>query len=190
LFRDEADFCFPRAGDVDVLSSTTIMFINTLDIGLKTEKGEKKMALPKLSSGLIIALAATSVFLTLVTAGIIATQTVASNGTVSSVNVGVYSNSQCNQNCTSITWGTIDPGDSTSKTVYVKNTGTIPITLSMATESWTPTNADDYLTLTWNKQNTVLDPGKSTPATITLTVDSYTGSLTSFSFNIVITGAE
>jgi archaellum component FlaF (FlaF/FlaG flagellin family) len=148
------------------------------------------MAIPKLSSGLIIALAATGVFLTLVTAGIIATQTVASNGTVSSVNVGVYSNSQCNQNCTSLAWGTLYPSNSTSKTIYVKNTGTIPITLSMTTESWTPTTADDYLTLSWNQQNTVLYPGESTPATITLSADSDTGSLTSFSFNIVIAGAE
>jgi archaellum component FlaF (FlaF/FlaG flagellin family) len=148
------------------------------------------MATPKLSAGLIIALAATGVFLTLVTAGIIATQTVASNGTVSSVNVGVYSNIQCNQNCTSLKWGTLYPGNSTSKTIYVKNTGTIPITLSMTTESWTPTTADDYLTLSWNQQNTVLDPGESTPATITLSADSDTGSLTSFSFNIVIAGAE
>ena len=144
----------------------------------------------KLSAGLIIALAASGVFLTLVTAGIIATQTVASNGTVSSVNVGVYSNIQCSQNCTSLSWGTLYPGDSTSKTIYVKNTGTIPITLSMTTASWTPTTADDYLTLSWNKQNTVLDPGESTPATITLSADSDTGSLTSFSFNIVIAGAE
>jgi hypothetical protein len=146
--------------------------------------------MPKFSSGLIIALATAGIFLTIVTAGIIATQTVASNGTVSSVNVGVYTNNQCNQNCTSLTWGTIDPGDSTSKTVYVKNTGTVRITISMTTESWTPTNANNYLTLTWNRQNTVLDPGESVPATITLSVDSNTGSLTSFSFNIVITGAE
>lgn len=166
------------------------MFINTCDIGFRTEKGEEKMGIPKLSSGLIIALAITGVFLTLVTAGIIATQTVASNGTVSSVNVGVYSNIQCSQNCTSLAWGNLYPGDSTSKTIYVKNTGTIPITLSMTTASWTPTTADDYLTLSWNKQNTVLDPGESTPATITLSADSDTGSLTSFSFNIVIAGAE
>jgi archaellum component FlaF (FlaF/FlaG flagellin family) len=148
------------------------------------------MATPKLSAGLIIALAASAVFLTLVTAGIIATQTVASNGVVSTVNVGVYSNSQCNQNCTSLAWGTLSPGDSTTKTVYVKNTGTTPITLSMTTANWTPTNAADYLTLSWNKQNTLLNPGDSTPAILTLTVDSDTGSLSSFSFNIVISGAE
>ena len=106
------------------------------------------MAIPKLSTGAIIALAATSVFLTLVTAGIIATQTISSDGTVTTIDVDVYSDSACSQNCTSISWGTLHPGDSINRTVYVKNTGTRPITLSMTTENWTPTNANNYLTLT------------------------------------------
>ena len=144
----------------------------------------------KLSAGLIIALAASGVFLTLVTAGIIATQTVASNGTVSAVNVGVYTNIQCTINCTSISWGTISPGDAPTRTVYVKNTGTVPVTLTMTTGSWTPSDADDYLTLTWNRQNTVLDAGQSISATLTLTVASSTDDLTDFSFDIMITGAE
>jgi hypothetical protein len=77
-----------------------------------------------------------------------------------------------------------------SKTVYVKNTGTTQITLSMTTANWAPTDADDYLTLTWDRPNTVLDPGDSIPETLTLTVNSDTGSLSSFSFDIVISGAE
>jgi hypothetical protein len=148
------------------------------------------MTIPKLSTGVIIALAATGVFLSLVTAGIIATQTVASNGTVSAVNVGVYTNIQCTINCTSISWGTISPGDAPTRTVYVKNTGTVPVTLTMTTGSWTPSDADDYLTLTWNRQNTVLDAGQSISATLTLTVASSTDDLTDFSFDIMITGAE
>jgi hypothetical protein len=148
------------------------------------------MAKPKLSTGAIIALAATGLFLTLVTAGIIATQTIPSNGTVTTVNVGVYSNSQCTQNCTSISWGTLYPSNSTSKTIYVKNTGTVPITLSMTAGSWTPTNASDYLTLTWDQQGTVLQVDKSVSANLTLSAASDTGTLTNFSFNIVITGAE
>ncbi|MBN1244251.1 hypothetical protein JXA31_01495 [Candidatus Bathyarchaeota archaeon] len=148
------------------------------------------MATPKLSTGVIIALATTSIFLTLVTAGIIATQTIPSNGTVTTVNVGVYSDSGCTQNCTSISWGSLYPGNSTSKTVYVKNTGTIPIKLTMTTDSWVPTDADDYLTLTWDKEGTDLGVGESVSANLTLTAASTTGDLSDFSFNIVITGAE
>ena len=148
------------------------------------------MARPKLSTGAIIALAATSIFLTLVTAGIIATQTIPSNGTVTTVNLGVYSDSDCTQNCTSISWGAIYPGNSTSTTVYVKNTGTVPITLSITTESWSPTNGEDYLTLTWDRQDEILDVGDSVSANLTLMAASDTGDLAGFSFNIVIIGAE
>ena len=145
----------------------------------------------KLSTGAIIALTATAIFLTLVTAGLIATQTIPSDGTVvSAANIGAYTDSDCTQNCTHISWGTLNPDTTTNKTVYVKNTGTVPITLTMTTESWTPTDADDYLTLTWNQQNTILDPDETTPATLTLTVAQDTGDLTSFSLNIIITGTE
>jgi hypothetical protein len=145
----------------------------------------------KLSTGAIIALTATAIFLTLVTAGLIATQTIPSDGTVvSAANIGAYTDSDCTQNCTHISWGTLNPDTTTNKTVYVKNTGTVPLTLSMATENWTPTNADDYLTLTWDQQNTILDAGQSVPANLTLTAAADTGDLTSFSFNIIITGTE
>jgi hypothetical protein len=148
------------------------------------------MSSPKLSTGLIIALTATGLFLSLVTAGIIATQNIASNGTITTVNVGVYSNENCDQNCTTISWGTLYPGNSTSRTIYVKNTGTTPITLTIATNSWAPTDASGCLTLTWNPQDNTLNPGQSTPATLTLTVAQDTGDLTAFNFNILITGAE
>jgi hypothetical protein len=149
------------------------------------------MATRKLSTGAIIALAATGIFLTLVTAGLIATQTIPSDGTVvSPVNIGVYLDDQCTQNCTNISWGALNPGAATSKTVYVKNTGTASITLTMTTESWTPTTANSTITLTWDQQDTVLDAGQSTPAILTLTVASDTGDLTNFSFDIIVTGTE
>jgi hypothetical protein len=148
------------------------------------------MATPKLSTGVIIALAATSIFLTLVTAGIIATQTIPSSGTVTTVNVGVYLDDQCTQNCTSISWGIIHPDDSTNRTIYVKNTGTVPITLAMTTGTWDPTDASDYLTLTWDQEGKELAIGESISANLTLSAASYTGDLANFSFDIVIAGAE
>ena len=148
------------------------------------------MATPRLSTGAIIALATTGIFLTLVTAGIIATQTIPSDGTVTTVNVGVYTDSECTENCTAISWGSLYPSNSTSKTVYVKNTGTVPITLSMTTNSWIPTNAEDYLTLEWDQEGTVLGVGDSVTATLTLTAAADTGDLQDFTVNIVITGAE
>jgi len=148
------------------------------------------MATPKLSIAVVMTLTVAGICLTLVTAGLIATQTITSDGTLTRVNVGVYSDMQCKQNCTSISWGTLYPGNSTGKIIYVKNTGSLPLTLSMTTGSWAPTNASDYLTLTWDQQGTVLQGGESVSANLTLLVASDTGELTNFSFDIVVTGVE
>ena len=72
----------------------------------------------------------------------------------------------------------------------MKNTGTMPITLSMTATSWGPNYADDYLTISWDQQGTVLDVDDSVSATLTLTADTDTGDLADFSFDIVIIGAE
>jgi hypothetical protein len=149
------------------------------------------MNLPKLSLGATIAIAVTGLFLTMITAGaLVSSQTIPSGGTITAVNVGVYSNSACTTNCTSIDWGTLSPGGSTTKTIYVKNTGTIPVTLSMAPANWSPSNANNYLTVTWNRANYALAAGASVSAILTLTASSSAGSLTNFSFDVVITGTE
>jgi hypothetical protein len=145
----------------------------------------------KISVGALIAIVATGLFLTLLTSGLLmSSQTVQSGGTVSSVNVGVYSDSGCTQNCTTLDWGAITPGNSVTRTVYVKNTGTLPLTLSMTTGNWVPSNANTYLTLTWNQGGAVLAAGNSVTAILTLTASSSAGNLTSFSFNIIITGTQ
>ena len=145
----------------------------------------------KISTGAIIAIVATGLFLTLLTTGLLmSSQTVPSTGTVTAVNVGVYSDSGCTLNLTAISWGTLSPGNVTTRTIYVKNSGTVPMTLSMRTESWVPTNANSSITLTWNRPNYRLNAGQSIDAILTLNVSSTTSGITNFSFNTVITGTE
>jgi hypothetical protein len=151
------------------------------------------MALQKLSVGAVIALAATGIFLTLVTSGLLlSTQQVPSNGTVlSTVEVGVYNDQPCTHNCTLLSWGTLAPGSSTTRTVYVKNTGTLPVTLSMNAGDWDPTQAGSDMTLSWNRQGAVLNASDSVSAELTLTVSpSINSSITDFNFNITIAGTE
>ncbi len=147
----------------------------------------------KLSAGTIIAIAITALFLTFLTSGVLlSSQTVPSGGTITAVNVGVYSDSLCTQNCTSINWGSIAPGNSATTTIYVKNTGNLPITLSMTVGvgSWVPTNANSYLSVTWNRENTPLSANASIAATLTLTATANAGNITSFSFNVIVTGTQ
>lgn len=147
------------------------------------------MAIRTISMGAIIAIAVTGIFLTVVSAGVLtSSQSVTSSGTITAVNVGVYTDIACTTSCSSIDWGTLLPGNSTTRIVYVKNTGTVPVTLSVSTANWTPSNANTYLTLTWDRVNYVLAPSTSVQATLTLTASSSAGSITSFNFNIVITG--
>lgn len=149
------------------------------------------MEMRKISTGAAIAIAATGLFMTLLTTGLLmSSQSLQSSGTVTAVNVGVYSDSGCTQNCTSINWGSIAPGNSTTRTIYVKNIGTIPMTLAMTTGSWVPSNANTYISLSWNREGTVLTANQSISATLTLSASSSAGNITSFSFNIIITGTE
>jgi len=144
-----------------------------------------------ISTGGLIAIAIAGLFLTVLTSGLITTsQTVPTAGTVTAINVGVYADLGCTQNCTSISWGTLSPGNQVTKTVYIKNTGTVPATLSMSTANWVPSNANTHLSLAWNRANYILAVGASVPATLTLTVSTNAAGINSFSFNIVITGTN
>ena len=149
------------------------------------------MALRKISIGVLIAIAATGLFLTMLTAGVISThQKVPSGGTVSAMGVGVYTNSACTHNCTSLDWGTLAPGNSTTKTVYIKNTGVIPAVLSLTSANCVPSQASMCLALTWNRADYVLAAGESISATLTLIASAEADSISTFCFDIVITGTQ
>jgi len=138
-----------------------------------------------------MAIAIVGLILTVTTAGVLSvSQTVSSSGTVNvtTVNVGVYSDQACTQTLTTIDWGAIAPGDSVTRTIYVKNTGNTQISLSMTKANWSPTSANGPVTLTWNRETTTLSAGQSTSAALVLSVSSSISGITTFGVNIVITG--
>jgi hypothetical protein len=111
-----------------------------------------------------------------------------SSSPVTSDGVLAYSDSSCTQPLTSIQWGTIAAGSFVERTIYLKNPQSTPLTLSLSTSNWNPANAANFITITWNKENQVLDGGQSTTATIRLTVASTVSSNSDFNVKIVITG--
>jgi hypothetical protein len=104
--------------------------------------------------------------------------------------IGVYSDSACTQPLTSINWGTILPGGSVTRTIYIKNMNTTQITLSMTKTDWNPARANGPITLTWDKEGTTLTANQIATATLTLNVSPSINSITTFRFNIVITGTN
>ena len=149
------------------------------------------MAFEKYGKLAVIAFVAVGVILSVTTlAALTSDQVIPLSGSISAVNLGVYTDSGCTQNCTALAVGTLSPGGTVTQTVWVKNIGNIPETLTMAVSNWNPSNANTYLTLTWNRQNTVLAAGQSIQATLTLTAASNCGSLTNFGCSITMTGTQ
>ncbi|MCW4003142.1 MAG: hypothetical protein NWE95_04425 [Candidatus Bathyarchaeota archaeon] len=139
----------------------------------------------------IVALVLVAIALTLTTYGAITvSKNLSSTGSINvTPNLGVYSDSGCTTTLSAIDWGTISPGSNITRTIYVKNTGTgTSLTLSMTTSNWNPTSANGPITITWNKEGTILTPGQSTAAVITLTTSQSISGITSFSVQISITG--
>ena len=106
------------------------------------------------------------------------------------VQLGIYADSGCTTVLSSVSWGTLDPGGSTSATAYLKNEGNVPVTLTMTYGNWTPSSASSYFTLSWDRQSYVLSVGSVVQATLTLSVSSSISGITTFSFDIIITATQ
>lgn len=115
-------------------------------------------------------------------------RTIGSSGTVKAINVEVYWDSGCTQVVDQIDWGTLGPGDTLDKTVYVENTGNAPLSLSISCSGWNPMEAGDYITLSWDREGGTVSPGEVVEAVLTLSVSNSISGITNFSFNIVIEG--
>ena len=114
---------------------------------------------------------------------------VSSTATLKAVGVGVYKDVNCTVSLTAINWGMLEPGQSINYSAYVKNLSNVPITLSMYTEGWSPTNATNYISLSWIITGQQLAVGAVAPVTFTLNVSQAIQGIQTFSFTIVIIGS-
>lgn len=121
---------------------------------------------------------------------LIAKRRIPSAGKIRAIGVDVYSDAQCTVLCEFVNWGMLDPGDLAGVTVYVKNSKNVEFNLTLTSENWSPPEAADYLTLSWNYTDAILQPGDILAVLITLMVDPNTTEITEFSFDMVITATE
>jgi len=113
-----------------------------------------------------------------------------SSGTIKAINVEVFWDLNCTDIASSIDWGMLEKGEQKNTTLYVKNTGNTVLILSLTTQNWTPTNATDYITVSWNLENATISVNKVLQADITIRVLPSVTGFSNFSFDIVITGSE
>ena len=104
--------------------------------------------------------------------------------------IGVYADSGCSALVTEIDWGTLSPGDVGRKIVYIRNEGQGPVTLSMSTASWSPSQTQHYLACTWDYAGQTIAVNAVVAVTFSLTVSSNltnASGISSFSFDVVLT---
>ena len=121
-------------------------------------------------------------------AALIASRTVHTSAILTTANLGVYSDITCTQSLSSVDWGTLSPGASAIRTVYVKNTGNAQVTLSLWATNWNPAMANGPVAVSWNRQGVKLAAGQVLAATLMLSVSPGAGGFTSFSLDAVIVG--
>lgn len=150
------------------------------------------MAIPKSSKVLVVILVVVALSLTLTTLAVLnVNQNINSSGNIlTPPNIGVFSDSGCTINMTSINWGSVTAGGTSNVLAYVKNTGSGTLTLSsIAVSGWNPSGASTYLQITWNQTNTQLSAGQVVTALFTLTVSSSVTGINSFNNNILVSGS-
>jgi hypothetical protein len=116
-----------------------------------------------------------------------ASKTVPGAGKVKGVGVGIYWDSACTNQTSSIDWGLIEPGSNKTVIVYVRNEGNSVATLSKSTQNWNPSTVSSYMTLNWNYTGQTLNVNQTFQTGLTLVVSPTVSGITDFSFDITIT---
>ena len=128
--------------------------------------------------------------------------------TIKAVNVGVYWDANCTlpvdetlkpgpegvaplpiSDPPGIDWGLIEPGESKTIEVYVKNEGTTECILEITTDDWTPDMATKYIGFTTDYQNQSLGvklEDSVLKVGLILVVSPYIRDVTTFGFQIII----
>jgi hypothetical protein len=114
-------------------------------------------------------------------------RTLPNAGSVKGIGVGIYWNSACTNQTSSINWGLLEPGSNKTMTVYIRNEGNAAATLSKAAQNWNPSTASSYITLNWNYAGQTLGANQVLQLKLTLVVSSTVSGITNFSFDITIT---
>jgi len=73
--------------------------------------------------------------------------------------------------------------------VYIRNEGNVDMTISLSTENWSPSNASSYVTLDWDYAGQCVGSNKVIQVLLTLSICSSIEGITTFSFDIAITGS-
>lgn len=105
------------------------------------------------------------------------------------VDVDIFSDIGCTKQLMTIDWGELEAGESSSKSIYIKNNGETRIVLRLYTENWSSQVADDHISLTWDYNGSLLKSGQIFNVNLILEIDSDCPELIQYRFDIIIIGS-
>lgn len=114
------------------------------------------------------------------------TLSIGSRGTIKTLGVGVYWDSSCSNAVSFVDWGAVEPGLTKNVILYLRNEGNDALTLFMFADNWNPSDASNYMTLSWDYAGQNVDPQEVVQTTLALSTSSGIEGITDFSFDIII----
>jgi len=102
-------------------------------------------------------------------------------GTIKTIEVETYWDSDGENRRENLTWNEIwiqklgsDEAETAqvNTTVYVKSVSNFRVTLNIFLTDWNPAEISDYLTISWDYNGTILNPGEIIPVNMTLSAPS------------------
>jgi hypothetical protein len=100
--------------------------------------------------------------------------------------IETYWNSKCTERVSSIDWGSLEPGTNKTLTLFIKNKGKNPVTLSYYSSNWNPPEITNYLSLTWDYTGHTIEFKETVQVTFTLHISENVEPTENFSFDITI----
>ena len=88
----------------------------------------------------------------------------------------------------SLTWGEIEAGKSSTLRIYVKNNGDASVVLSLATDNWNSKDSKDNMSLSWDYTGSKIQPNEVRAINLILNVNPDCPELSSFGFDVIIIG--
>lgn len=125
-----------------------------------------------------------------VVAALYVTWTIHTHGQISTLGLDVYADSGCTLPATTIDWGRIGQGGTSETQLYCKLSGNTPSTLIMSTSNYVPAEAEQFLTLTWDYDVSIVQPGETKMVTLVLHVSQSVFGFEDFWFDITLGAAE
>jgi len=92
-------------------------------------------------------------------------------GTIKTIDVEIYWDPNGENKRETLSWDEIKTG-TVNTTVYVKSVSNFRVTLNLNITDWNPVEISDYLTISWDYNETLINPGEIIPVTMTLSASS------------------